>query len=106
MVRGAWSKRNRRGSGGLGQLCFGKDRAIDRRKTGSTNKERNMSNTQTFTPANIAERINEVGPWSLFYLAEIAFKHYYPETIKGNSYENVEKMDGINKDWQGVVIKY
>lgn len=30
-----------------------------------------------FSPKNVHKRIDEVGPWSYFFLSEIAFKYYY-----------------------------
>ena len=33
---------------------------------------------KTFDPKTIHRQLKEVGPWSFFFLLEIAFKHYYP----------------------------
>ena len=64
-----------------------------------------------YTPENVIENLPNIGPWSSYYLAEIALKHYFPDEIfdgpNWDSSRMVQLADEMGCPyWQDVIIKY
>ena len=64
-----------------------------------------------YTPENVIQNLENIGPWSSYYLAEVALKHYFPDEIfdglNWDSSRMVELADEIGcRYWQDVIIKY
>lgn len=64
-----------------------------------------------YTPENIIQNLENVGPWSSYYLAEIALQHYFPEECKGETYCEPSRMVELADElgcpyWQDLIIKY
>jgi hypothetical protein len=65
-----------------------------------------------FTPENLIDNLDKVGPWSMYALASMALEHYfpneYPPCIESPSTareaELLEKM-GL-KYWDDLVVKF
>lgn len=60
----------------------------------------------TFTPENIVENLDKIGPWSMYYLAEIAFYHFFQDEMEPK--DTVERLQFMadKGDWPGMVKKY
>jgi len=64
-----------------------------------------------FTPENLIDNIEEIGPWSIYGLACEALQHYFPEEYDEDGYCPIEKELEMLKKlgcfyWGDVVIKY
>lgn len=64
-----------------------------------------------FTPENLIENIDKLGPWSSYGLASTALQHYFPEEYDENGYcDTFREADLLKKIgftyWQEVVVKY
>lgn len=64
-----------------------------------------------FTPENIIENIDKIGPWSAYGLAEEALRHYFPEEFtddkEWSAERNVELADKLGcQYWTDVIIKF
>lgn len=70
-----------------------------------------MEKTFKFTPKNLLDNIDRLGPWSCFALAEHAILHYFPrmKKIKGTA-EQICKMAELSTKyemcWQDWIILY
>lgn len=64
-----------------------------------------------FTPENLLENLDKLGPWSEYYLASLALQHYFPEEyiLEGNP-STQKELDLVIKlgfqYWGEVVEKY
>ncbi len=65
-----------------------------------------------FTPENLIDNLKQIGPWSSYYLATLAIKHYYPEVYcdeddQPSAMVEVALCDRLDcQYWQDVIIKY
>lgn len=63
-----------------------------------------------FTPSNLIENIDKVGPWSAYGLAAIALKHYFPEDHPEDGISTEDQIKLIGKlgceTWHDVIIKF
>lgn len=64
-----------------------------------------------FNAENLLQKVHRLGPWSSFYLAEIAMFHYFPHIeVKEDAIEKINEMCRIsglfNMYWHNWVIKY
>lgn len=66
-----------------------------------------------FTPNNLLDNIDKLGPWSQYGLAAEALAHYFPEeydedgNCKGDVNREVELLDQLGcQYWVDAVIKY
>jgi len=70
-----------------------------------------VSSRFLFTPANLIENLDKIGPWSAYGLATTALQHYFPESYdeEGNC-PIIEEVKLLNKlgceDWHDAIIKY
>ena len=65
-----------------------------------------------FTPDNLIENLEKLGPWSCYGLASEALQHYFPEAYDNEErnptvYEEIELMKKIDCEyWEDVIKKY
>ena len=65
-----------------------------------------------FTPENLIENIDKIGPWSIYGLAVEALRHYFPEKYEIIDYDPsvMEELEMVNslgcECWQDLIIKY
>lgn len=63
-----------------------------------------------FTPENLIENIDMLGPWSCYGLASDALRHYFPEEYEDKNIstareaELLQKINGVS--WHDAIIKY
>ena len=70
-----------------------------------------VSSRFLFTPANLIENLDKIGPWSAYGLATTALQHYFPESYdeEGNCpiIEEVKLMNKLGCEyWHDAIIKY
>lgn len=72
-----------------------------------------MANNFIFTPENIIDNIDKLGPWSAYGLASTALQHYFPDEYdeEGNCNEGsgreVELCRKLSCNyWQDIIIKF
>ena len=64
-----------------------------------------------FTPDNLLDNLEKVGAWSIYGLASIAIKHYFPEIYDKDGYcPTAKEADCLVKmgfcTWDQIVVKY
>jgi hypothetical protein len=64
-----------------------------------------------FTPENLIENLDKLGPWSAYGLASEALRHYFPESYdEDGNCEVSEEANLLEKlgcqYWHDVIIKY
>lgn len=64
-----------------------------------------------FTPENLIENIDRLGPWSSYGLASEALKHYFPKMYDEDGYCDIIKEVELLKKlgfvyWNEVIVKY
>jgi hypothetical protein len=64
-----------------------------------------------FTPNNLIDNLDKLGPWSIYFLASEALKQFFPEVYKNGDLsvqeeaKLMEEMLGC-QHWDEVVLKY
>jgi len=66
---------------------------------------------EVITSDNLIENIDKIGPWSIYGLASIAIKHYFPNEYDADDYCSTVREAELCTElgcmyWQDVVIKY
>ena len=62
-----------------------------------------------FTPENLLENIDKLGPWSAYGLASKALQHYFPDAYDEDCdiSEEVKLLDKLEcQYWHDVIVKY
>lgn len=64
-----------------------------------------------YTPENIIQNLENIGPWSSYYLAEVALKHYFPDEFDEDEIWEASRMVELADElgcpyWQDLIIKY
>jgi hypothetical protein len=63
-----------------------------------------------FTPDNLIDNLDRLGPWSTFALAEEAMLHYFPSLEFKDMVERISRMAAIcckyEMCWQDMVLLY
>lgn len=83
---------------------------MDEKENQKTNK--NDANSRfLFTPENLLDNLEKLGPWSCYGLASEALKHYFPNSYNEDGYcETAEEAKLMGKIgcqyWEDVIVKY
>lgn len=66
-----------------------------------------------YTPQELIDELPNIGPWSAYYLAEIALIHYFPEIKPKSEHDYIDVMILVEKlhelgcnYWHDVIKKY
>jgi hypothetical protein len=71
----------------------------------------NVSSRFLFTPGNLLENLEKLGPWSAYGLAVEALQHYFPDAYDEDEYcDTAKEVEMLYKlgcnSWQDAIIKY
>lgn len=64
-----------------------------------------------FTPENLIDNIDKLGPWSAYSLASEALQHYFPEEYADDAWVPVQREVELLRKlgcelWRDAIIKY
>lgn len=68
--------------------------------------------TINITPENLASKVDDLGGWSSWHLAEKALKHYHPEkygkyNTAGDPVKDAQILESMGFEyWKDVILKY
>lgn len=77
----------------------------------ATSHKTDVSSRFLFTPENLLDNLERLGPWSAYGLASEALQHYFPDAYDEDGYcdtcEEVKLLDKLGcQYWQDAIIKY
>jgi len=62
-----------------------------------------------FKPENIINQLDDVGPWSFYFLGEVAIKYYY-KWYRGlytmNFLAAMDKAREVEPDWRRLIVRF
>ena len=74
-------------------------------------RQTDVSSRFLFTPENLLENIDKLGPWLAYGLASEALQHYFPDDYDEDGYcdtaEEVKLLDRLGcQYWHDAIVKY